>query len=97
MQPFNAVVVCCYGGLSHSGSAVVAYLVLKRNLSAVEALTAIKTKRDVHLNDKFLKVLAQTHNHFALGYGREEAVPSNAVRMPVDPNRALIRNINNDE
>jgi protein-tyrosine phosphatase len=97
MQPSNGVVVCCYGGLSRSGSAVMAYLILKRNMSAVEALTAVKTKRDVHPNNEFLKVLAQMHNHFALGYGREEAVPSDAVRMLVDPNRALIRNINADE
>lgn len=56
------VVVNCFAGLSRSSSTVLAYLILHKNLSAVEALKLVKTNRDILPNNYNLANLAKIHN-----------------------------------
>lgn len=52
------VLVHCLMGLSRSTTFVTAYLMMKKSMSAEEALRAIRSQRDVRPNDGFLMQLA---------------------------------------
>lgn len=56
------VVVNCFAGLSRSSSTVLSYLILHQNMSAVDALKAVKTKRDILPNSYNLANVAKIHN-----------------------------------
>ena len=49
-------------GMSRSATCVLAYLMLRQNMTAVEALTEVRTHRDVRPNDGFLRQLADLDN-----------------------------------
>ncbi|XP_015919175.1 dual specificity protein phosphatase 3 isoform X1 [Parasteatoda tepidariorum] len=53
------VLVHCLMGMSRSVSFVAAYLILKKNMTAKEALTTIRKRREVRPNDGFLVQLLQ--------------------------------------
>lgn len=52
------VYVHCLMGMSRSSTCVIAYLMLKRGMSAVEAIRTIKAKRNIRPNEGFLQQLA---------------------------------------
>ncbi|XP_059078384.1 dual specificity protein phosphatase 3-like isoform X4 [Tigriopus californicus] len=56
------VLVNCLMGMSRSSTCVIAYLMLKQNMTAVQALTEVRRHRDVRPNDGFLRQLADLDN-----------------------------------
>ena len=56
------VLVNCLMGMSRSSTCVLAYLMLRQNMTAVEALTAVRRYREVRPNDGFLRQLADLDN-----------------------------------
>lgn len=56
------VLVNCQMGMSRSSTCVLAYLMLRQNMTAVEALTEVRKHRDVRPNDGFLRQLAELDN-----------------------------------
>lgn len=57
------VYVHCLLGVSRSATCVLAYLMIKKNMPAVDALRLVRRRRAVHPNDGFLRQLAQLDNH----------------------------------
>ena len=49
-------------GMSRSSTCVLAYLMLRQNMTAVEALTEVRRHREVRPNDGFLRQLADLDN-----------------------------------
>jgi len=49
-------------GMSRSSTCVLAYLMLRQNMTAVEALTECRRHREVRPNDGFLRQLADLDN-----------------------------------
>ncbi|XP_023325845.1 dual specificity protein phosphatase 3 [Eurytemora carolleeae] len=58
----GCVLVNCQMGMSRSSTCVLAYLMLRQNMTAVEALTEVRKHRDVRPNDGFLRQLAELDN-----------------------------------
>jgi len=56
------ILVNCQMGVSRSSAAVLAYLMLRHQMTAVEALIEVRKKRDVRPNDGFLRQLAELDN-----------------------------------
>nr|ACO12051.1 Dual specificity protein phosphatase 3 [Lepeophtheirus salmonis] len=56
------VLVNCMMGMSRSSTCVPAYLMLRQNMTAVEALTEVRKHRDIRPNDGFLRQLADLDN-----------------------------------
>ncbi|BES91208.1 phosphatase [Nesidiocoris tenuis] len=56
------VLVHCLMGISRSGTMVLAFLMLKRGMTAVEAMTTVRRKRNIHPNDGFIHQLAKLDN-----------------------------------
>jgi len=56
------VLVNCLMGISRSSTCVLAYLMLRCDMTAVEALTEIRKHRDVRPNDGFLRQIAELDN-----------------------------------
>jgi len=56
------VLVNCQKGVSRSSAAVLAYLMLRHNMTAVDALIEVRKQRDVRPNDGFLRQLADLDN-----------------------------------
>ena len=56
------VLVNCLMGMSRSSTCVLAYLMLRQNMTAVEALTEVRRHREVRPNDGFLRQLADLDN-----------------------------------
>jgi len=56
------VLVNCQMGVSRSSAAVLAYLMLRHQMTAVEALVEVRKHRDVRPNDGFLRQLAELDN-----------------------------------
>lgn len=56
------VLVHCLMGMSRSSTCVLAYLMLKQGMSAVEAITQVRQARDIYPNEGFLLQLAQLEN-----------------------------------
>ena len=49
-------------GMSRSSTCVLAYLMLRQNMTAVEALTEVRRHRDIRPNDGFLRQIADLDN-----------------------------------
>lgn len=62
LQNGGKVLVNCMMGMSRSSTCVLAYLMLRQNMTAVEALTEVRKHRDVRPNDGFLRQLADLDN-----------------------------------
>lgn len=60
------VVVNCFAGLSRSSSCVIAYLILYKDFTAMEALKTVKTVRDIFPNNSNLAHLSRIHNEVSL-------------------------------
>jgi len=58
----GSVLVNCQKGLSRSSTCVLAFLMLKRNMTAVAALAMVRASRDVRPNNGFLRQLAELDN-----------------------------------
>lgn len=56
------VFVHCMQGVSRSATCVLAYLMMKKDMSAVDAIHLIRTSRDVRPNKGFLSQLARLDN-----------------------------------
>ncbi|QQP32518.1 Uncharacterized protein FKW44_024458, partial [Caligus rogercresseyi] len=56
------VLVNCMMGMSRSSTCVLAYLMLRQNMTAVEALSEVRRHRDIRPNDGFLRQLADLDN-----------------------------------
>jgi len=56
------VLVNCLMGMSRSSTCVLAYLMICQNMTAADALTAVRRHREVRPNDGFLKQLADLDN-----------------------------------
>ena len=52
----------CLMGLSRSSTCVLAFLMLRRDMTAVRALTEVRRHRDVRPNDGFLRQIADLDN-----------------------------------
>jgi len=59
----GVVLVNCQKGVSRSSTVVLAYLMLKKNMTAVEALLKVRESRDVKPNHGFLLQLADLDNN----------------------------------
>ncbi|CAG0890823.1 unnamed protein product [Cyprideis torosa] len=53
------ILVHCVMGISRSATLVVAYLMIKRNMPATEAIRLVRSKRDVRPNEGFLKQILE--------------------------------------
>ncbi|XP_069112467.1 dual specificity protein phosphatase 3-like [Argopecten irradians] len=53
----NKVYVHCMEGISRSSTMVIAFLMLKRSMTLMEAVTAVRAKREIFPNTGFLKQL----------------------------------------
>jgi len=62
LQGGGKVLVNCQMGISRSSAAVLSYLMLRHQMTAVEALTEVRKHRDVRPNDGFLRQLAELDN-----------------------------------
>lgn len=62
LQGGGKVLVNCQKGVSRSSAAVLAYLMLRHNMTAVAALVQVRQHRDVRPNDGFLRQLAELDN-----------------------------------
>ncbi|KAF6216185.1 hypothetical protein GE061_000525 [Apolygus lucorum] len=56
------ILVHCVMGISRSGTMVLVYLMMKKNMTAVEAMTTVRQKRNIHPNDGFIHQLARLDN-----------------------------------
>ena len=56
------VLVNCLKGMSRSSTVVLAYLMLRKNMTAMDALTVVRRHREVCPNDGFLQQLAELDN-----------------------------------
>merc|ERR1712080_550943 len=59
LESGGSVLVHCLMGMSRSATCVLAFLCIKRNMSAVEAVMKVKEARDVRPNDGFLIQLSR--------------------------------------
>ncbi|XP_022286187.1 dual specificity protein phosphatase 3-like [Crassostrea virginica] len=55
----GVVYVHCMSGMSRSGSIVLAYLMIKRGMSVLDAVKVVRAKREIFPNDGFLKQLCE--------------------------------------
>lgn len=67
------VLVNCLMGMSRSSTCVLAYLMLRQNMTAVEALTEVRRHREVRPNDGFLRQLADLDNKLRRERGQLKA------------------------
>jgi len=61
-QDNGKILVNCMMGMSRSSTCVLAYMMLKRNMSALQALKEVRKHREVKPNDGFLRQLADLDN-----------------------------------
>ena len=54
--------VSCFGGVSRSSTTVVSYLIKNRQMTAYDALTALRTHRNVNPSKQQLLYIAKLHN-----------------------------------
>lgn len=65
------VLVNCLMGMSRSSTCVLAFLLLRRDMTAVEALEEIRKHRDVRPNDGFLRQIAELDNKLSQQRGQD--------------------------
>lgn len=51
------VLVHCFMGVSRSATCALAFLMIKRGMSLTEALALVRSRRDIHPNEGFLRQL----------------------------------------
>lgn len=56
------ILVHCFMGISRSSTIACAYLMLKKNMTAVEAIQTLRQNRPIYPNDGFLRQLADLDN-----------------------------------
>ena len=56
------VLVNCMMGMSRSSTCVLAYLMLKKDMTALDALQEVRRHREIRPNDGFLRQLADLDN-----------------------------------
>ncbi|XP_051155474.1 dual specificity protein phosphatase 3-like [Leptopilina boulardi] len=57
------IYVHCLVGVSRSATCVLAFLMIKRNMLAADAIKIVRQGRDIHPNEGFLQQLAQLDNY----------------------------------
>ena len=62
MNISGKVLVNCLKGMSRSSTVVLAYLMLRKNMTAMDALTVVRRHRSICPNDGFLQQLAELDN-----------------------------------
>ncbi|XP_076044039.1 dual specificity protein phosphatase 3-like isoform X3 [Oratosquilla oratoria] len=62
LESGGRILVHCFMGISRSATIACAFLMLKRNMTAVEALTTLRKNRQVYPNDGFLSQLSELDN-----------------------------------
>lgn len=62
LQKTGKVLVNCLMGMSRSSTCVLAYLMIRQNMTAIDALTVVRRHREIRPNDGFLKQLADLDN-----------------------------------
>ena len=82
----NKVMVTCAAGISRSTSTVLCYLIMKKDISAYDALREIRQFRDVYPSKQQLLYVAKVHNK-KFGFKDVEVVD---VDMTMDKNRQKI-------
>ncbi|XP_053613411.1 dual specificity protein phosphatase 13B-like isoform X2 [Plodia interpunctella] len=53
------VLVHCFMGVSRSATCAIAFLMIKRGMTLTEALAAVRSRRDIHPNEGFIRQLQQ--------------------------------------
>ena len=61
-QESAKVMVTCAAGISRSSSTVLCYMIMKKNISAYDALKEIRQFRDVYPSKQQLMYVAKVHN-----------------------------------
>jgi len=89
IQPDSRLVVNCMAGLSRSASVVITYLMVKKNMTASEAIILIKKNRDVWPSNPNLKFLAEISNqiHGFVGTQDDEDFGDIPLRTLVNVNK----------
>ena len=59
--------VACWGGMSRSSTIVLCYLIQNKNKTAYEAITQVRSKRDIIPSKQQLIYIARLHNN-VFGY-----------------------------
>lgn len=71
-------------GMSRSSTCVLAYLMLRKNMTAMDALTVVRRHREVRPNDGFLKQLAELDNQLRRERGQLQSwtatLPHSAIK-----------------
>ena len=67
------ILVTCFAGVSRSATTVICYLIQKKNMTAYEALTQVRTHRDVNPSHQQLIYVAKLHNK-KFGYDNVEVI-----------------------
>ncbi|KAK3884418.1 hypothetical protein Pcinc_011321 [Petrolisthes cinctipes] len=66
------VLVCCFMGMSRSATMACGFLMLRRNISAVEAITTLRRARAIEPNTGFLSQLADLDNKLRTDWGTNQ-------------------------
>ena len=72
-QESAKVMVTCAAGISRSSSTVLCYMIIKKNISAYDALKEIRQFRDVYPSKQQLMYVAKVHNK-KFGFDNVEVV-----------------------
>ncbi|KAK4317029.1 hypothetical protein Pmani_011841 [Petrolisthes manimaculis] len=68
------VLVHCFMGISRSATISCAFLMLHRNMNAIEAITSLRKNRAIYPNDGFLSQLADLDNKLRASKGNSSIV-----------------------
>ena len=78
--------VACHGGMSRSPTTVICYLILKRKMTAFDALTELRKARNINPSKQQLLYVAKLHNKI-FGF---EGVNEDDDENPISFIRSLI-------
>ena len=81
MNISGKVLVNCLKGMSRSSTVVLAYLMLRKNMTAMDALTVVRRHRSICPNDGFLQQLAELDNKLRRERGQLQS--RSAIQTPV--------------
>jgi hypothetical protein len=85
--------VVCYAGFSRSATAVLSYLVTKKQMTGFDALKQIRQYRDVFPSKEQLCYVARLHNKIH-GFNNVDVTDGNMEMAEI---RKLARNLNNEQ